>query len=99
MARPKKVVEVEAPVVEEAETVVSGVDIGTEDQSVVFVDEFPNTETELMNDLAARIFEGQSPDLPLNERVRRIRNAIIERGWESLLPLLIIPAKGFERYL
>jgi len=62
-------------------------------------DESKNIEQTHMNDLAARIFEGQSPDLPLNERVRRIKNAVIERGWESLLPLLIIPAKGFERYL
>jgi len=92
MPRPKKKVEVVEPVV-------SGFDAGLEDQTVVFVDESKNIEQAHMNDLAARIFDGQSPDLPLNERVRRIKNAVIERGWESLLPLLIIPAKGFERYL
>ncbi|MFA7256057.1 MAG: hypothetical protein WC047_00580 [Kiritimatiellales bacterium] len=93
MARPRKNVEAEAPI--------AGVDGIGEDQIGEFVEPESTIPdgTDDMNDLAARIFEGQSPDLPLNERVRRIKNAVIERGWGGLLPLLIIPAKGFERYL
>jgi hypothetical protein len=93
MARPRKIIEAEAPI--------AGVDVIGEDQTVDPVEQESTTQNVVddMNALAAIIFEGQSPDLPLNERVRRIRNAVIERGWGALLPMLVIPAKGFERYL
>ena len=52
-----------------------------------------------MNDLANRIWEGQSPSLPLNERVRRIKNSLIERGFTEELSQLILPGKEYKRFL
>jgi hypothetical protein len=50
-----------------------------------------------MNALALRIWDGQSPDLPLIERVHRIKNALIAKGFE--LDGLTLPDKDFKKYL
>lgn len=50
-----------------------------------------------MNDLARRIFEGQSPDLHPRVRVERIVLRLREKGYN--LEGLQIPIEGFERWL
>lgn len=50
-----------------------------------------------VNELALRIWDGQSPDLPLIERVHRIKNALIAKGFE--LDGLTLPDKDFKKYL
>lgn len=50
-----------------------------------------------VNNLALRIWEGQSPDLPLIERVTRIKNALLAKGYE--LDGLNLPHKDFRKYL
>ena len=51
-----------------------------------------------MNDLANRIWEGQSPSLPLNERMRRIKNSLKEKGFTAI-DQLILPGKEYKRFL
>lgn len=53
--------------------------------------------TEKMNAHALRVWQGQSPDLPLRDRVFRIVHALTEQGYS--LEGLKLPAKGFEIYL
>lgn len=47
---------------------------------------------------AARIWAGQSPDLPLRERVDRIKRALTELGVTSFRKLSL-PNKEAEKYL
>ena len=47
-------------------------------------------------DLANRIYEGQSPDLPVHERVERIVNALKARGFELDFSL---PDHNAERFI
>ena len=51
-----------------------------------------------MNALALRIWDGQSPDLPLNERVKRIVAALNERGFDEI-ESLELPVEGFGKYI
>lgn len=51
-----------------------------------------------MNALALRIWDGQSTDLPLNERVRRIVAGLKAQGHEDF-DSLSLPAEGFRQYL
>lgn len=51
-----------------------------------------------MNDMALRIWDGQSTDLPLNERVKRIVSGLKEQGYEDMSGLEL-PAEGFGKYL
>lgn len=50
-----------------------------------------------VNVLALRIWEGQSPDLPLIERVGRIKNALLAKGFD--LDGLSLPDPDFRKYL
>lgn len=51
-----------------------------------------------MNALALRIWEGQSPDLPLNERVKRIVAALNAQGFDEI-ESLELPVEGFGKYI
>ena len=55
------------------------------------LDVFPNNRVDDMNAYAARIFEGQSPDMPMTWRVERVKVGLIDKGWEAELPELILP--------
>jgi len=57
-----------------------------------------NATTKAMNDLALRIWEGQSPDLPKKIRVERIAMRLRDRGYEDL-KALDLPAEDYKRYL
>ena len=50
-----------------------------------------NARVDDMNAYAARIFEGQSPDMPMTWRVERVKVGLIDKGWEAELPELILP--------
>lgn len=50
-----------------------------------------------MNELARRIWDGQSVDLPLNERTRRIVRALKDKGFD--VAGLSLPNPGFRKYL
>jgi hypothetical protein len=50
-----------------------------------------------MNALALRIWDGQSIDLPLIERVKRIKSALLDKGYD--LDGLSLPDPGFKKYL
>lgn len=52
-----------------------------------------------MNDLAMRIWEGQSVSLPLGDRVRRIKAALIDREYGDELEALFLPVENFKAYL
>ena len=62
------------------------------------VEELIETAVAQMNDLANRIWEGQSPSLPLNERVRRIKNSLKEKGFTAI-DQLVLPGKEYKRFL
>ena len=51
-----------------------------------------------MNSLALRIWEGQSTDLPLNERVKRIVAGLNAQGFDDM-ESLELPVEGFGKYL
>lgn len=56
-------------------------------------------QTEILTasqDLANRIYSGQSPDLPVHERVERIVNALKARGFELDFSL---PDPNAERFI
>lgn len=46
--------------------------------------------------LALRIWQGQSPDLPLIERVARVKNGLAARGWD--MDGVELPAEDWQRY-
>ena len=62
------------------------------------VEELIDAAVVQMNDLANRIWEGQSPSLPLNERVRRIKNSLKEKGFTAI-DQLVLPGKEYKRFL
>lgn len=51
-----------------------------------------------MNAMALSIWEGQSSDLPLNERVKRIVSGLKAQGHDDMSGL-DLPAEGFGKYL
>jgi len=53
--------------------------------------------TEKMNMHARRIWDGQSPDLSLKDRVSRIIVGLAEQGFST--EGLSLPVEGFEKYL
>lgn len=55
-----------------------------------------DAELAAAQDLASRIWSGQSDDLPVNERVRRIANALKERGMTLDIEL---PHEDAKRYM
>ena len=57
-----------------------------------------DVELSQMNDLALRIWDGQSPDLPLNERVKRIAAALNAQGFDEIVSLEL-PVEGFGKYI
>lgn len=67
------------------------------DQEPVGLATIPAKVVDDMNDLARRIFEGQSPDLHPRVRVERIVLRLREKGYN--LEGLKIPIEGFERWL
>ncbi len=52
--------------------------------------------TSVSQDLANRIWAGQSPDVPVIERVQRITNALKDKGFDLDITL---PHEDAERYL
>lgn len=52
-----------------------------------------------MNDMALKIWQGQSPDLPMIERVGRIKNALEYHGYAEHLGKLDLPGQEWKRYL
>lgn len=60
--------------------------------------EAKDTEAIEMNDLALRIFEGQSPDLPKKVRVERITMRLKNKGYKDMSKLKL-PLVGFERFI
>lgn len=58
--------------------------------------ELRSVEISASQDLANRIWDGQSPDLPIHERVGRIINALIARGFELTITL---PHPDAERFI
>lgn len=82
--KPKVIAQVEA--VEAAETIEPETKT---DQSTERV--------EKMNMHARRIWDGQSPDLSLKDRITRIINGLAEQGFST--EGLSLPIKGFEKYL
>ena len=52
-----------------------------------------------MNDLARRIWEGQSISEPLNWRVMRIKEGLTHHGYDDLFEHLELPEKGFKKYM
>lgn len=45
--------------------------------------------------MAERIFNGQSPDLPTIERLKRIKNALVSKGMSTDITL---PVEDFKKY-
>lgn len=56
--------------------------------------ELRSVEPSASQELANRIWDGQSPDLPISERVNRIINALKARGFD-----LDITLPDAERYI
>ena len=52
-----------------------------------------------MNTHLNRVIAGQSPDLPLAVRMDRVKIACEKHGWADLLKDIVLPLKGFKRYL
>lgn len=50
-----------------------------------------NSRIEFANAYAVRIWEGQSPDLPIHERTRRIKSALEGLGYADTLDKLSLP--------
>jgi hypothetical protein len=60
----------------------------------------PDEAISKMNERALAIWNGQSPNLSMIERVGRIRAAIKDRGWIEHIESLELPTKeNFKRYL
>ncbi len=51
-----------------------------------------------MNDLALRVWDGQSVSLSLRERVERVVKAVVGQGYEDIASIKL-PATGFEKFL
>lgn len=62
-------------------------------------DQYKESRIENMNDLAERIWSGQSISEPLIWRVNRIKDQLTEKGYEDLLDKLELPADGFKKYM
>lgn len=55
---------------------------------------------EYMNERAIRIYEGQSPHLPVRERVNRIRNALLDLDFKlEQIKQVKLPIENLSRYL
>lgn len=52
-----------------------------------------------MSAIALRIWEGQSPDLPLRERVTRIKTGLARQGFTKLSGLTLPTKEDYKRYL
>jgi hypothetical protein len=48
-----------------------------------------------MQDMAQRIWDGQSPNVAVKVRVKRIETALLDQGFESIMHMLQAP-EGFE---
>lgn len=46
---------------------------------------------EAMNAYALRIWNGQSPDLPMHDRVGRVKDGLTAQGWGDILEHLSLP--------
>lgn len=57
------------------------VEVAQVDEPTVVVVQAPDDTTEAMNSLALRIWEGQSIDLPINERTRRVVAGLNAQGY------------------
>lgn len=57
-----------------------------------------DTTVDDMNAYALRIWEGQSPDLDLGDRVGRVKAGLERQGWTDFTKL-DLPATDYERYL
>lgn len=57
-----------------------------------------DTTVDDMNDLALRIWEGQSVSLPLKDRVERIVMRLKAKGYDDMSQLTL-PKEGFKKYL
>jgi hypothetical protein len=57
--------------------------------------DYPGADTKAQ-DMALRIWEGQSIDVPIQERVERIQRALVAQG---LSPLVELPHPDAGRYL
>lgn len=51
------------------------------------------------NVYAARVFSGQSPDLPLGERVARVKAALRNQGYTDLDEIQLPTNQDYKRYL
>lgn len=57
-----------------------------------------DNKVDKMNDLALRIFQGQSPDLPPRYRVERIVKGLKAQGYEDFSEL-DLPVENLSKYL
>lgn len=63
--------------------------IGVSDEIVAIV--VNDNIIDVMNDLANRIWKGQSVSLPRHERERRIKAALVDKGYSDCLDKLELP--------